>query len=109
MTGTRTGANGKVTGWATAWRGNAAGLTEQNRRDWAQIQREWLHCTAAIGDGVCPCGHGSLDPVTMPGCEISGHCADCRKYWYISYADRETGFVLDHNPWDGTRRPPQRP
>jgi len=93
----------------TRWRGNVAGLTEQNIRDWAEWQREWLHCLAATGEGLCPVCTRGLDPVTMPGCTVAGHCVPCRKYWFIDTDAQETGYVLDHNPWDGSPRSPQRP
>jgi hypothetical protein len=92
----------------TGWRENVAGLTEQNRRPWQQGNGPWLHWIAAAGEGLCPDCCRPLDPVTMPGCDVAGHCVPCGRYWYTDYASREAGFVPDRNP-DGSPRPPERP
>lgn len=81
---------------------------EAVRAQWEAVHGRWL---AAVSEGCCPDGHGPLQPVTMHGGEIAGHCAPCQRYWWTDPATADTGWTLDHQPWGpepGTPWPPMR-
>ena len=74
-------------------------------------RRVLQHLQACIGEGMCPVHKTLMTPAgDLLGSDvIAGHCVPCRKYWFIDTDAQETGYVLDHNPWDGSPRSPQRP
>jgi hypothetical protein len=75
----------------------------------AEWRAEYAHEAAAVAEGLCPAHRTGMHPVNMDGAAVAGHCSPCGKYWFYDARNEEVGWTLDHDPRDGSWRPPSRP
>ena len=74
----------------------------------AAHQAAYAHGCAAVAEGLCPAHRTAMAPVDMGEEVVAGHCSPCGRYWWYDIEAGDVGWMLDHNPRDGSWRPPYR-